>query len=119
MRSANSFANKITSWELLATSIQPLLPEMPFLQAFYNQLQGLIVLARELDSQTEEARSEARELTRRRQEVEREGENLRARPRWPAPLEGDPVHERILERALAPEREFDAKLERWLNDHTK
>lgn len=47
------------------------------------------------------------------------GENLRARPRWPAPLEGDPVHERILERALAPEREFDAKLERWLNDHTK
>ena len=58
---------------------QPLLPDMPFLQAFYNQLQGLIVLARELDSQTEEARSEARELTRRRQEVEREGENLRAR----------------------------------------
>jgi hypothetical protein len=79
MRSANSFASKITSWELLATNIQPLLPDLPFLQAFYNQLQALIVLARELDSQQETARGEARELTRRRQEVEREGENLRAR----------------------------------------
>ena len=47
------------------------------------------------------------------------GENLRTRPRWPEPLEGDPVHHQILERALAPEREFDATFERWLNDHKK
>lgn len=79
MRSANSFASKTTSWELLATNIQPHLTEMPFLQAFYDQLQGLRVRAAELDSQQEAARAQARELTRLRQEMEREGENLRAR----------------------------------------
>lgn len=79
MRSANSFASKTTSWELLATNIQPHLPEMPHLQGFYDQLQGLRVRAAELDSQQEVARAQARELTRLRQEVEREGENLRAR----------------------------------------
>lgn len=79
MRSANSFASKTTSWELLATNIQPLLTEMPYLQAFYDQLQELRVRASELDSQQEAARAQARELTRLRQEVEREGENLRAR----------------------------------------
>ena len=47
------------------------------------------------------------------------GEDLRTRPRWPEPLEADPVHDRILERALGPEREFEAKFERWLDQHKK
>lgn len=79
MRSANSFASKTTSWELLATNIQPYLQEMPHLQGFYDHLQALRGKAAELDSQQEAARAQARELTRLRQEVEREGENLRAR----------------------------------------
>jgi creatinine amidohydrolase/Fe(II)-dependent formamide hydrolase-like protein len=45
------------------------------------------------------------------------GQNLRTRPRWPEPLQDDPVHDRILESALRPEREFDAKFERWLDEH--
>ena len=79
MRSANSFASKTTSWELLATNIQPHLQEMPHLQAFYDQLQGLRTRAADLDSQQETAKAQVRELTRLRQEVEREGESLRAR----------------------------------------
>ena len=47
------------------------------------------------------------------------GENLRRRPRWPEPLQDDPVHDRILERALGPDREFEAKFERWLDQHKK
>ncbi|HWN42194.1 MAG TPA: hypothetical protein VNW71_08225 [Thermoanaerobaculia bacterium] len=79
MRSANSFASKVTSWEILATNLQPYLEGMPHLQAFYEQLLALSLLARGLDGQQESARAQARELTRRRQEAEREGENLRAR----------------------------------------
>ena len=79
MRSANSFASKTTSWEILTAGVEPYLPEMPYLQGLYDQLQGLRVRAAELDSQQEAARALARELTRLRQEVEREGENLRAR----------------------------------------
>ncbi|MEA2561748.1 MAG: hypothetical protein QOH06_3252 [Acidobacteriota bacterium] len=79
MRSANSFAAKVTSWELLATNLQPHLAVMPHLQAFYEQMLALILLARELDGQQESARAQARELTHQRQEVERDGENLRAR----------------------------------------
>ena len=79
MRNANAFASKITSWELLATNVQPHLQDMPHLQAFYEQLLELIQEAKELDSQQEAARAQARELTRRRQDVESKGENLRAR----------------------------------------
>ena len=39
MRSANSFASKTTSWEILAAGVEPYLPEMPHLQGLYDQLQ--------------------------------------------------------------------------------
>jgi hypothetical protein len=79
MRSADGFAVKIAKWELLAAGIEPLLGEMPYLQPFHDQLQGLIARAMELDQRQEAARAELRELTRERQGVEREGETLRAR----------------------------------------
>jgi hypothetical protein len=44
------------------------------------------------------------------------GENLRARPRWPEPLQNDPAHDQIIEQALQPEREFEMKFERWLSE---
>ena len=79
MRSANSFASKTTSWEILVTGVEPHLPEMPHLQDLYDQLQGVRTRARDLDSQQESARAQVRELTRLRQDAEREGEHLRAR----------------------------------------
>ena len=71
--------NKTEAWELFVTHLQPLLEEMPYLQPFHDRLQLLVGQARELDEQQEKARAEAREVTRRRQEVQREGDNLRAR----------------------------------------
>ncbi len=79
MRNANDFASKLTSWELLTTNVEPLLGEMPHLRPFFDHLQGLGLRGRELDSQQESARALLRELTRQRQDVEREGENIRAR----------------------------------------
>ena len=79
MRNANDFASKLTSWELLTTNVEPHLGEMPYLRPIFEQIQGLSVRGRELDSQQESTRAQLRELTRLRQEVEREGENLRAR----------------------------------------
>jgi creatinine amidohydrolase len=43
------------------------------------------------------------------------GENLFMRPRWPAPLRNDPVYPHIVEGILDPEREFEQKLARWLD----
>jgi creatinine amidohydrolase len=42
------------------------------------------------------------------------GENLFDRPRWPAPLQNSPEYPEVVDGALAPEREFEGKLERWL-----
>src|SRR5689334_726935 len=79
MRNADAFAGKITKWELLVASLEPLLETLPYLEPLHGRLQGLIEQARELDLRQEAARSEVRELTRERQDVEREGENVRAR----------------------------------------
>lgn len=79
MSNADAVANRIAAWEQFATSLQPLLEEMPYLQPFHDRIGDLIGEARELDLRQEKVRTEARELTRRCQAVEREGENLRAR----------------------------------------
>jgi creatinine amidohydrolase len=44
------------------------------------------------------------------------GENLRTRPRWPGPLLNDPEYVQFVEQALQPEREFETKFERWLDE---
>jgi len=36
------------------------------------------------------------------------------RPRWPEPLQNSPEYAQVVEGALAPEREFERELERWL-----
>jgi creatinine amidohydrolase len=42
------------------------------------------------------------------------GENLLSHPRWPTPVQNDPAYGQIVEGVLAPEREFELNLERWL-----
>ena len=42
------------------------------------------------------------------------GENLLSHPRWPTPVQNDPAYGQIVEEVLAPEREFELNLERWL-----
>ena len=42
------------------------------------------------------------------------GENLFGRPRWPEPVQNDPAYAQLVDEILAPEREFEQELERWL-----
>jgi hypothetical protein len=79
MRSASVFSEKITNWDLLNTNMKPVLEEMPHLQPIQAELETLISQARALDGEQEVARGQLRELTRRRQEVEKQGESLRRR----------------------------------------
>ena len=79
MRKAQTFAKKITEWELLNANIKPHLQEMPFLQEIVTELEGLIAEAKGLDSQQEVARGQLQDLTHKRQETEKQGETLRRR----------------------------------------
>ena len=79
MRSADVFSGKITNWDLLNTNLKPYLEEMPHLRTIQTELETVIADGRVLDSEQEVARGQLRELTRRRQEVEKRGESLRRR----------------------------------------
>ncbi|HEX3555325.1 MAG TPA: hypothetical protein VIA62_19035 [Thermoanaerobaculia bacterium] len=79
MRSANVFGAKITNWDLANTNVKPHLAEMPQVQPLQAELEAVIVEARSLDSRQELARSQARDLTRQRQDIEKRGEDLRRR----------------------------------------
>ncbi len=79
MRKAQTFAKKITEWELINTNIKPHLQEMPYLQEIVTALDGLIAEGKNLDSQQEAARSQLQDLVHRRQEAREAG----SVPAWP------------------------------------
>jgi len=79
MRKAQTFAKKITEWELLNTSVKPHLQEMPYLQEIVTALEALIAEAKGLDSDQEAARGQWQDAVHRRQVVEKQGEALRRR----------------------------------------
>ena len=43
------------------------------------------------------------------------GTDLSSRPRWPGPLQNDPAFAEVFESAMAPDREFQLALARWLD----
>jgi hypothetical protein len=79
MRKAQTFAKKITEWELLNTNIKPHLQDMPYLQEIVTALDALIAEARSLDNQQEVARGQLQDMIHKRQEAEKQGETLRRR----------------------------------------
>jgi hypothetical protein len=79
MRSVTGFGRKVTNWELSSTSLKPRLSEMPHLQPLIEELDGVIVEAKEIDGEQEKARGQLRELTRRRRDSERRGQEVRRR----------------------------------------
>jgi hypothetical protein len=79
MRKANVFSEKITNWDLASTNVKPFLADMPQVVPLQTELDSVIVAARGLDSRQELARSQARDLTHQRQEIEKKGEDLRRR----------------------------------------
>lgn len=79
MARAKGLSTKIRSWDLLNESLKPLLAEMPQVQSLQVELQGVLDGVRALDTEQEETRSRFRDLIRRRQEAERQGEIVRRR----------------------------------------
>jgi hypothetical protein len=79
MRQAVTFTRRTSKWELLSQNVAPLLPQLPFLRESVAELDSLIVEAKALDSEQEEARGRLQDVIHRRQAVERRGENLRRR----------------------------------------
>lgn len=79
MRKAQTFAKKITEWELINTNLKPHLQDMPYLQEIVTALDTLIAEAKTLDSQQEMARGQLQDLTHKRQDTEKQGESLRRR----------------------------------------
>jgi hypothetical protein len=79
MRNAKEFSNRITSWDLTSTNVKPHLADMPQVQPLLAELDALIPDARSLDSRMEIARSQARDFTQQRHDIQKRGENLRRR----------------------------------------
>ncbi|MEO6193545.1 MAG: hypothetical protein ABIS20_11080 [Thermoanaerobaculia bacterium] len=79
MARARVLSTKIRSWDLLNESLKPLLAEMPQVQPLQVELQAVLDGVRALDTEQEEARFRFRDLVRRRQETERQGEIVRRR----------------------------------------
>src|SRR4051812_34777658 len=73
------FRNRFGGWKLLANAVRPLLEQAPELTEQQARLEELIREADGLVNQQEEMRAKLRQATHRRQEVEREAEDLRMR----------------------------------------
>jgi hypothetical protein len=79
MPRAKGLSAKIRSWDLLNENVKPLLPDMAHMQPLQTELQAFLDEVRGIDNEQEEARSKLRDLVRRRQELERQGEVVRRR----------------------------------------
>ncbi len=79
MSRARVLSTKIRSWDLLNENVKPLLPDMLHMQPLQAELEAFLDEVRGIDNEQEEARSKLRDLVRRRQELERQGELVRRR----------------------------------------
>ncbi len=80
MRSAKNFGNIVNNWALLNDNLKPRVEELgPQAQTLQVELDGVLGRARALENRQEQARAEFHQLTRDRQELEKEGEVLRRR----------------------------------------
>lgn len=80
MRSSNSsFGEKISTWKVIHTNLEPKMAEMPHLVELREQLQGVITRAEALDSLAEVNRQRRAEIARDRRKLVREGDEVRSR----------------------------------------
>ncbi len=74
-----SFQKIVSYCELLNATLKAYLAELPHLQPESESLDDLIAEVKELDQEQQELKGRAREVTRRRQEAELRGQDLRSR----------------------------------------
>lgn len=78
MQDANNLSVRIRSWEFLDESLQPHITEM-VLQPLQAEIKSVIGEAKGLHNEQEALKSQLRDITQRRREIERQGEILRRR----------------------------------------
>jgi len=80
MRRADSFSIKVNNWSLMKSNLEPRLDQLPAqARPLQEELSTVVVDARQLEDEQENARKQLRELVRRRQELELRGEEARRR----------------------------------------
>ena len=79
MRSADGFSIRINNLHLMSNNLEPKLDQMPFMRPIQEEIATLVVEGRQLEADQENARKQFTGLVRRRQELERRGEDLRLR----------------------------------------
>ena len=79
MRRADSFSIKTNNWQLMNNNLEPRLDKLPQFRPIQEELAAVVVDARQLEGEQENARKQLTELVRRRQELERRGEDIRRR----------------------------------------
>ena len=75
----STFQKIIGDCELLSSNLKPHLPEMPLLQEESDALDALIIRAKSLGNEQEVLTGRLREITRLRQEAQRESNDMRSR----------------------------------------
>jgi hypothetical protein len=79
MRSADGFSIRINNLQLMSNNLEPKLETMPFMRPIQEEIATLVVEGRQLEADQENARKQFTEFVRRRQELEKRGEDLRLR----------------------------------------
>lgn len=79
MRRADMFSIRVNNWQLMKSNLEPRLPEFPQFVGMHGELSAIVNDARQLESDQELARKQFMEMVRRRQELERRGEDVRRR----------------------------------------
>jgi hypothetical protein len=79
MSSGNSFGEKQSGMEVMATNLEPHLEEMPHLKGLHSEIVVHITEAKSLRSEQEVARAQFRDLTQRRKTLIKQGDSLRSR----------------------------------------
>jgi len=74
-----TFQRIVGDCELLSSNLKPLLTEMPLLQEESSALDTLIAKAKSLGNEQEVLTGRLREITRLRQETQRESQDMRSR----------------------------------------
>ena len=74
-----TFAKVVTDCDLLKTSLEPLLTELPHLTPEHTELVSFLDDARSLNTRQQELKGQLRQTIRLRQEAEVRGQDLRSR----------------------------------------
>ena len=75
----STMPERIARWKVIVAGLKPLLPEMPHLAGLHADLERAISQSEELDTRSEALKAESREVNRMREDIARNGDDLRNR----------------------------------------